>query len=67
MSKKISIENYSRRRGFITHTVKMKQTTAAGKGFDEYFNLLKIGAESPHAGTLEYLKRCEELKTMQEK
>jgi hypothetical protein len=67
MPKKISIENYSRRRGFSTHTVKMKQTTAAGRGFDEYFNLLNLGAESPHAGTLEYLKRCEELKTMQEK
>jgi hypothetical protein len=26
-----------------------------------------VGAESPHLGTLEYLKRCEELKTMQEK
>ena len=65
MPKKISIENYSRRRGLISHTVKMANTTASGKLASEYFELLKLGVENPHAGTLEYLKKCEELKKMQ--
>jgi len=66
-TKNISKETYARKRGWGMQTSPLSIKTATGKGFDEYFNLLKIGAESPHLGTLEYLKRCEELKTMQEK
>jgi len=67
MPKKISKSTYARKRGWGMQTSPLSIKTATGKGFDEYFNLLNLGVESPHLGTLEYLKRCEELKTMQEK
>lgn len=65
MSKKISIENYSRRRGLISHTVKMTKTTASGKLASEYFELLKLTAESPQTGMQAFLGKVEELKQMQ--
>ncbi len=42
MSKKISIENYARRRGFLKHSVKMATNTPISKIANEYFNLLNI-------------------------
>ena len=64
-----SIEMYSRFRGFVkcNNSRRISKTTPAGKGFDEYFEILKLGAKNPHAGCLEYIRRCDELREAQTK
>lgn len=62
MPKKISIENYARRRGFQAHTLRMSNTTPASKLAHEYFDLLQI--ENPYIATQEFLKKWSELNNM---
>lgn len=64
MPKKISFDNYLRRRGLKSHNVKTVLTTPTGKLSSEYFELLNLGVENSHAGYVEYLKRMQELKEM---
>jgi hypothetical protein len=66
-TKKISKENYARKRGWGMQTSPLSITTATGKGFDEYFKILNLGLDNSHAGYVEYLKRVQELKDMQGK
>lgn len=66
-TKKVSKEAYARKRGWGMQTSPLSITTATGKGFDEYFKILTLGVENSHAGYVEYLKRVQELKEMQEK
>jgi len=65
-TKNISKETYARKRGWGMQTSPLSIKTATGKGFDEYFELLKLGVENSHNGYNEYLKRVQELKAMQE-
>lgn len=67
MVKKISFDNYLKRRGLKSHNVKTVLTTPTGELASEYFGLLTLGVENSHAGYIEYLKRVQELKEMQEK
>ena len=67
MPKKISFDNYLKRRGLKTHNVKTVTTAPTGKLASEYFELLKLGIDNSHAGYIEYLKRVQELKDMQGK
>lgn len=64
MPKKISFENYLKRRGLKSHNVKTVLTTPTGELASEYFELLNLGVENSHAGYVEYLKRVQELKEM---
>ena len=64
-TKNISKETYARKRGWGMQTSPLSITTATGQGFDEYFELLKLGLDNSHAGYIEYLKRVQELKEMQ--
>lgn len=64
-TKNISKETYARKRGWGMQTSPLSVKTATGRGFDEYFELLKIGVDNSHAGYIEYLKRVQELKEMQ--
>ena len=66
-TKNISKETYARKRGWGKQTSPLSTNTATGKGFDEYFELLKLGVENSHNGYTEYLKRVQEVKEMQEK
>ena len=67
MPKKISFENYLKRRGLKAHNVKTVLTTPTGELSSEYFELLNLGLDNSHAGCLEYLKRVEELRQMGKK
>ncbi len=66
MSKKISFDNYLKRRGLKAHNVKTVLTTPTGELASEYFELLTLGVDNSHAGYIEYLKRVQELKKMHE-
>ena len=66
MPKNISFTTYARKRGLTTQKAPFSLTTPTGKLASEYFELLKLGVEIPHNGYTEYLKRVQELKTMQE-
>ena len=65
-TKKVSKETYARKRGLTTQKAPFSLTTPTGKLASEYFELLKLGVENSHNGYNEYLKRVQELKTMQE-
>jgi len=64
--KNISLVNYARKRGWTAQARPLATTTPTGKLASEYFELLKLGVENSHDGILEYLKRVQELKAMQE-
>ena len=63
-TKNISKETYARKRGWGKQTSPLSVKTATGKGFDEYFELLKLTAESPLTGTQAFLGKVEELKQL---
>ena len=65
-TKNISLVNYARKRGWTAQARPLAITTPTGKLASEYFELLKLGVENSHNGYNEYLKRVQELKTMQE-
>jgi hypothetical protein len=67
MPKKISFDNYLKRRGLKAHNVKTVLTTPTAVIASEYFKILNLGLDNSHAGYIEYLKRVQELKEMQEK
>ena len=64
-TKNISKETYARKRGWGKQTSPLSTNTATGRGFDEYFELLKLTAESPLTGTQAFLGKVEEFKQMQ--
>jgi hypothetical protein len=59
MSKKISIENYLRKRGINNHSVKLKLTNGSGQLANEYFNLLNI--DKADVAMQEFLKQWQVL------
>lgn len=62
MPKKISFTNYARKRGLTKQARPLSIDTPAGKLASEYFELLKLTAESPLTGTQAFLGKVEELK-----
>ena len=64
-----SIEMYARFRGFVkqNNSRRISKKTPAGKLGGEYFEILKLGAKNQHAGCLEYIRRCDELREAQTK
>lgn len=65
MPKKISFTNYARKRGLTKQARPLSIDTPTGKLASEYFQLLKITAESPQTGMQAFLGKVEELKQMQ--
>ena len=64
-TKNISKQTYARKRGWGKQTSPLSIKTTTGKGFNEYFELLKLTAESPQTGIQAFLGKVEELKQMQ--
>lgn len=64
MPKQISFTNYARKRGLTKQKAPFSLKTPTGKLASEYFELLKLTAESPLTGTQAFLGKVEQLKQL---
>ena len=64
-TKNISFINYARKRDLTKQARPLSIDTPTGKLASEYFELLKLTAESPQTGIQAFLGKVEELKQMQ--